>query len=382
VAGGDGWNSDRRGLEFRSVIVHHVAEMIQNSRFSGITRWQAILVALATLLLIASGFDGRKQAGAAKGVVPIEASSQDPDILLYNRIIDRVAAGGNYYQVVTDEQRRGGYPLKPFIVVRLPTLALISAFIGLSGAQILIWLLASATVFAWWHRIKDFSKVPEPAVLGALLIATGLTVSIRTELLVMHEIWAGTLLTLAFALHRNDRWWPTALLSLLAVLIREMALPFILLMAANAVWHRRVRESAVWAAIISIFAVALWMHALHISAYVHPNDPSSQGWNSFGGWIFFVNALSATSPLRVFPNEISAVLVPLALLGWAAWRTSVGSFGFLYLTGYGVMMMIFGRPENFYWSLLVAPLLLLGLLTLPAGITDLWAAITRKAEVI
>jgi heme/copper-type cytochrome/quinol oxidase subunit 4 len=215
-------------------------------------------------------------------------------------------------------------------------------------------------------------------VLGALLIATGLTVSSRTELLVMHEIWAGTLLTLAFALHKADRWLPTVLLSLLAVLIREMALPFILLMTATALWHRRCRECTVWIAVICIFAAALWLHALHLAPYVHPNDPASQGWNSFGGWTFFVDALWATSPLRVMPHWIGAVFVSLALLGWASWRTSVGAFGFLYLAGYAFMMMIFGRPENFYWSLMVAPLWLLGLLAVPAGITDLWFAITSK----
>ena len=103
-------------------------------------------------------------------------------------------------------------------------------------------------------------------------------------------------------------------------------------------------------------------------------DPASEGWNSYGGWPFFVFAMRRMTQLFLLPPWVGSTLVPLILLGWASWRSAAGLFGLLLFGGYGLILMVLGRPENFYWALMVAPTFLLGLVFLPEALSALIAA--------
>ncbi len=82
---------------------------------------------------------------------PTSASStsakppRDRDLVLYERIAERVAAGDNYYVAAVQEQRAGDYPVRPGIAVRLPTLALLAASLGPNGLLALASLLGLGT---------------------------------------------------------------------------------------------------------------------------------------------------------------------------------------------------------------------------------------------
>src|SRR3546814_10748823 len=80
-------------------------------------------------------------------------------------------------------------------------------------------------------------------------------------LIVFHEGWAALLIALSLALYRKDRWWPSVVLALLALMIRELALPFVLLMGGLALLSLNWREFFAWSAVTLIFAIALWFHA-------------------------------------------------------------------------------------------------------------------------
>jgi hypothetical protein len=227
------------------------------------------------------------------------------DLTLYNKIIDRIAAGETYYSVAAQEQRAGNYPLRPFIVFRLPTLAL--------------------------------------------------------------------------AIYRPNRWWPSILAALIAVMIRETALPFALLMGALALWNRSWREALAWIGIVGLFALILALHAEQVAAVTLITDAQSPGWTNFSGWPFFVLAMRLTTALRGFPVWIAAPLIPLAMLGWASWRSRTGLAGFLLFCGYALIFMVLGRRDNFYWGLIVAPTFLLGLAFVPNTLSNLWISITTKA---
>jgi hypothetical protein len=116
------------------------------------------------------------------------------DVLLYDHIVERVRAGGNYYQVAAQAQREGGYPLRPFVTMRPPTLAVIQATLAnRTAVSVLFWTLLAATIIAWGHRLRR-SELPMPRViLGTLLVAGGAATLTLPELLVWHEAWAALL---------------------------------------------------------------------------------------------------------------------------------------------------------------------------------------------
>ena len=71
---------------------------------------------------------------------------------------------------------------------------------------------------------------------------------------------------------------------------------------------------------------------------------------------------------------LAAMLALLPLLGWAGWRGDAGVFGFLFYAGYGVLFMIAGRDNNFYWALMVTPAWFVGLVFVPRAVRSLWAS--------
>jgi hypothetical protein len=359
--------------------------MITPSRFQGLGRFQAWLIIIVTLLLIIIG----AMSSMSSQELPVFrtriaahaplAIDRDPDFRLYRTINARVAAGEGYYEVAADEQRSEGYPLRPFITFRLPTLAWINAAIGASGMRLLIWGLMAFTSFAWWKRLDGVFDDPGRRIVAMLLLVSGLTLHARPELIVLHDLWAGLLVCLSFALHREDRWWPSMIAALAAVLIREITFPFVLLMAASALWRRRGSEVAGWAAMIALFVAAMFFHAQSVAAVVQPGDPGSQGWARFGGWAFFKFAVQESTALRAVPGWLSATLIPLSILGWASWRSHTGAIGFLLISGYALIFMTLGRPENFYWGLAIAPAFLMGLAFLRTALPDLFAAAWTRA---
>jgi hypothetical protein len=85
--------------------------------------------------------------------------------------------------------------------------------------------------------------------------------------------------------------------------------------------------------------------------------------------------------LRLLPHGLAGPLAVASLLGWSAWKSRAGLIGLLLQTGYGAGFMIAGRGDNYYWGMVVAPTLLVGLAFAPAALRDLWQAseLGRKA---
>ncbi len=350
------------------------------SRFAGLSHTKAIALVLALLVLLIAAI-ALKQGAAptiksgAVSSVQTASTADDDDLVLYRSIYQRVAAGENYYEVASDEQRRGDYPVRPFITVRLPTLATLFAVVGPSGMKALNWMLMIATLLAWRTQLKREMTDSDRHLITLLLIVIGLTIAVKPVYLPVHEIWAGTLIALSLGLHRKERWWPSVLVALAAVMIRELALPYILLMGAFALFERRWKEFLAWAACVALFGIVMLFHARAVEAVTLATDPASQGWTRFGGWPTFVRTMTETSALRVFPTWAATGLLILTLFGWTSWRSYVGLFGTLFFAGYGIFFMLLGRPENFYWGLTVTPLFLIGLAFLPTAFVDLKASI-------
>lgn len=335
---------------------------IGRTRFAGLPRWPA-RVLLLLLLLVGIGL--ALDPGAPG---PLTAKPGQSDADLYRAIDARIQAGQDYYHAAAAEQRVRGYPLKPFVTMRLPTRSWVQqAPGGETGTLILLWTIALFAIGAMLRRLRRDAVPRSLWMLCGLLLAFTASALVQTGLLMWHEIWAGYLITLSLACRSPRLWWPSVLLGLAALLFRELALPYLVAMAGMALIERRRGEAIGWAIAILIGIAALLLHAHAVHAVLLPGDHASPGWSRFGGWRFDMTVLRDPSLLRLLPQPFGSLLVPLTLLGWAAWRSPYAARYALTLAMWLLAFLVIGRPENFYWGMMIAPLLLVGLpLALPA----------------
>ena len=302
-------------------------------------------------------------------------NARDTDLQLYDVIAERVAAGENYYEVAVEEQRARDFPVQPGLAVRLPTLAFITAGVGQWGLIVLALTLGIATLVAWHYRLRDVPGGPGRLRYMLLLLVIGAVAGLKPQYLALHEVWAGMLIALSLGLYRKKRWIWALLAAALALAIRELALPFILLMGALALLRGNRGEALAWLGVVIVFTIGLTAHLSAVSALTSSADPASPGWfamRGLGGW---TANIVLSSPLYLLPPMLAAPLALLPLLGWAGWRSKFGETGFLLCLGYGVLFMIAGRENNFYWALIVMPIWFVGLAFVPRAMASLWNSV-------
>lgn len=354
------------------------------NRFAGVSRpAAAAILGLLALLMVwgTTGSVGREHLAVAS-----PASAQFDGLVgdhaLYARIAERVAAGESYYAAAAVEHRAGNYPLRPFVAVRLPTLAYAVAALGEQKVQLALVLVGGAAILAWYRRLRTEPALPRSVAIGALFVAANLTQLAAREWLFIHEVAAGVLLALALALYRPRRpWWTMAIVAA-ALAIRETVLPVAMLFGLFALIDRDWRAAAGWLAIGLSFTAGIGAHIAALAAVTTPADAASQGWNGQGGWIAYLSFVQASSLLRFFAGWVGALLVPLALLGWAAWRSRLGLAALLIQLGYATLLMLFARPANFYWAMLVTPTLFIGLAFAPAALLELVRSLRRPRNAV
>jgi hypothetical protein len=319
-------------------------------------------VLLALLLLISVGLT--LPPASAPGGAPVGG-----DAALYRQVAARVASGENYYRAAAIEHRASGYPLKPFTAVRPPLLAEMAASLGPNGADLLLRLLAVAAAAGTAIRLAPQLRPPFREI-AILLSAAAASAFVQAGMWVWHEIWAGLLCTLALACRSERRWRLSVALGLAAALLRELAFPFLLVMAGTGWANGARREAQAWIAAAAIVILFLVAHMTAVRAIALPGDVTSPGWLTFGGWRFDL-ALARQSLLIGLPAWMVAIATPLALLGWYAWP---GAYALRVAAMLGLWMaafLIVGRADNSYWGFLFAPLLPVGLALAPAALRDL-----------
>ncbi|MFW2351346.1 hypothetical protein [Qipengyuania sp.] len=333
----------------------------------------AALLVLAALTPLTASVDGTPS--DVPDLVAEQAATSEPerddDLAFYDRVIARIAGGENYYDFIVEEQRASDYPVRPGIAVRLPTLAYLHAWLGERGMLVLAVLLLGACVWAWWKRLGEEPGGAPRQRIGAALMLMGGSLGLNRYYFVLHELWAGMLIALAFALHRPGRWGASLAVAALALAIREHALPFVLLMGAMAAWRRDWREAAAWAMLVLAFLAALAWHLSLIAPQVLPSDPASPDWLVLRGLSGWLGNVVLSSNLRFLPHAIAGPLVLLMVLGWAGWKSPAGATGTLLYLGYGLAFMLAGRANNFYWGAVVAPAMFVGLAFVPMALASL-----------
>lgn len=341
-------------------------------RFARLSRGRArIAIGVVVALLIVS-----LSALAIPDPTPVTAASranqQETDLVLYEKIVSTLRQGGeDYYHVAADALRGGDYPLRPFVVFRLPALAVIEAALPPMVLVGLLYALAGLTAAAWAVRIGPVLPALAPRVALLVLMAGSMLAFLQPGLIAFHEIWAGLLVALSLALWRPDRWVESAAIALAAMLIRETAVLYALAMAVFAWREGNRRERIGWSVAIGLFVAMLGVHAWGVSGVTGPTDPASPGWLGLWGPGLFVKGVTLATGLQMLPLWAAAPLVALALVGWASWNDPLAARMVAVVLAYAVAIALFARLDTFYWALMVAPLFLVGLVFVPDGLRDL-----------
>lgn len=342
-------------------------------------RWAALLVLALTAAAMAWSAlvtAPRSSAGPAAASAPAPRRGEG-DLALYAAVHARMAQGEGYYAAALAEHRARNYPIRPFVAVRLPTLAWLQAMLGLGGVRAIMLGLAGACLFALHWRLKHLATWPERLAALAILAAGG-AAALATRAGLIHELWAGLWLTLALLIRREECWWPALPAAAAALAVRELAVPFVLLWLAFALADRRRREAAAVAALLAVFAAGMALHFLAIQALRLPGDPVSQGWSAFAGFRLPLLATWRLTGLHELPLPLGAALAVLPLLGWLALGARLGLFAALWFAGLGLMVALFARPENYYWVQLGLPAYGIGLAFVPRAFLDLARAALRQ----
>jgi hypothetical protein len=342
-------------------------------------RWGAALVlALTVALCVWSGPAEYHYGHRAVAALHKRLKRGDrTDFNLYETIDKRVARGESYWHAALAEQRATRFPTKPFLTVRLPTLAYGYALWGLIGWRVialLLWCVSLMGIIVLFARRTTW---PERLAAAAAAGTIG-SIAMIPKVGLSHEAIAGLFLSSALVVYRPQRWWPALLLAACGLAVRELALPFLLLWAAFAVSERRWREFAAVVAVIALFGIGLYFHAQAVIAERLPTDLPSEGWTGMQGLPLTLYGLMSTTPLGKVWWHLGAPLALLPFLGWASLGGRQGLFATLWFAGYFLLTALFARQVNFYWLSLVLPAYGAGLALVPRALWDLVSALRRR----
>lgn len=332
----------------------------------------ALLLVLAALAPITAVDPSATVASTA----PAAAGVRGADVDFYGRVVARLRAGEAYYDFIVAEQREAGYPVRPGLTVRLPTLAGMTAVLGPLGTRLAALGLLLAVLAAWWRRLGP------RRLTGCAAIFAGSALALNPEYLVVHELWAGLLITLALGLYRPPAgeprtvsdWLPALLAGAVALAIREHSLPFVLLLTALAWWRGSRSEALAWTILLALFILALAAHLCAVAPHVLPGDAPSPSWLTFRGLAGVVSPVVLSTGLYALPHWLAGPVVILAFAGWTGWTSPTGRLGAVLFLGYAILFAVAGRASNFYWGMLLAPGLFLGLAFAPAALKSLFRA--------
>jgi hypothetical protein len=361
------------------------------SRFAALSRpgSAAVLAAAAVALawLLHAALTGETLA-ARTPARPAEGSpGAGPawDGAFYRNVVARVRAGEGYHDAAQAEfadPAWAGEGFRPTSVFhwRTPLYAWgLAALPGPEAAHALAALLAVVVAAAAFAAVRREQGPAQALAVGLLLGPFAWCVVGQVYLFT--ELWAGMLLALSVAAYALGRRPLAVACGLLALFLRELALLYALLGLVLALGRRRRGEAAAWAAGLALFALFYAWHVGEVRGRLGAGEGGpAADWVRFGGAAFVLGTVRMGNVFLIAaPAWVSALLLPLALLGLAGWRGEVGVRAGLTCAGYLAAFLFAGKPGTAYWGLLTAPLLALGLIGAPRALRDLLRAPLRVA---
>jgi hypothetical protein len=360
---------------YRGMQVGTLQQQDRATRFAGLlpAGAAAFTVVLAAVIVIGLFPGGGGVGGPSLHPQHAPAAAGPHDLTLYRDIVDRMRHGAAYEPTAVAAPRRWGYPRRPFFTVRPPALATFLSWLPNENlGRVALAFLAVNVVTAWTLRLSSMYASPFGRVLGACALLAGVGAGIVVPgLSLVSETWTGLLIALSLAFRGERRFGAAVVLGFLAALIRELAVPYLVVMGLAALAERRRSEALAFLSAAGVALLALGLHGYALASLITGQDIKSPGWVRFGGWRFVEATVGWNVAAMVIGGAANAVLAPLGLIGAAGWKGPTGLRLALVLFGYTAGFMIIGRPDNHYWGLILAPLVAVGFCLSPHVLRDL-----------
>ncbi len=310
-----------------------------------------------------------------------------PDLALYCEVITEVRAGRNYYDVAGEKIPSYGFPVASPLNWRLPTYAWTLSCLRCGGQiQLLLIglsILALALAFAAQCRTSSVGF----AALTTFLLFGVVRWAIDGYAYLAQEPWAAALMLISLASSslangsqpKNVGWRCLSISAgISALMFRELALPYCAAAGLLAAWNRRWLETAVWAAGIGLFFGFFAWHVGQVRAQLAGTEVAASAglaqWLRFGGLDFVLLTMRLNSLLFAAPAWLLWLYLVLALVGLGRGKDEASQIACLASLGYLLAYAVIGRPENFYWGLLPAPLLAWGIAQALRALLEMAAA--------
>ena len=346
----------------------------KNTRYFNISRNAARVTIVMVVGLIIFGL------GSLTSDNP-DKSGAGEDLRCYRSIVDRIRSGEGYYQAAYSELVSRGYPTGSIFNWRPPLLGW--TFGHLPDLRIALAAAIFLSLFTLWLWVSVSSKELSfgKVAAGSLLLLGAPIYSFSPDIYLSHEFWAGALITLSIFSYAKG-WRCIALMAgTLSLLTRELALPFVAVMSASSIHDRKYGEAFMWAAGITIFFIMMLLHSYSLKEFAQPdNIYAFEHWVTLGGWTFVLETTRMHPYLFLLPVWLTAVLVPLTLLGLSGWRGPLGSRIGLTVGIYIFIFLFVGQEFNRYWGVVYVNLLPLGLLFTLTVAINLYDSIINQVK--
>jgi hypothetical protein len=313
---------------------------------------------------------------AALGLVRVQATTFDSaagrgeDPALYAAIVHEMRAGASYYDVMGMELRARGYAVDSPFNHRLPTLAVLMATLPSDGyARGLLMIIGCATLVLWLLALRP--QAGALATFVALVMLAGLVMWTAVgRAFLVHETWAGVAIALSMALFAMGRGVAGMLVALLALSLRELALPYLLISLVFA--FRGGKRTELYLGLVGLlgFLVGYGAHLARLHTGI--GFQSAQPWLVGGGLGFLLKTLRMNLWLLAGPTWLTALALPLCLLGLSALPNPLGGRVRVTVYLFAAFFLMAGMPYNHLWGLLIAGPAMVGLAFAPRALADLW----------
>ena len=331
-----------------------------------LSTWAArgLLLFLFGLTTYGVGLTGSREIIANAG------HGEDP--ALYAAVVRDMRAGTGYYAATEAQLRSRGYAMTSVFNWRLPTLAWLFSCLPSDGAaRALLGGLSMLALIAWYAALRR--SLSWGATFAGSVVLLGIFAwPFAGEAYRVHETWAGVAIALSIAAAALDRPAIAVAAGLFALAIRELALPYGVVAVVLALRDARRREATAWIVGLIVFGICFCLHAWMVAQHQMAGDQAQmRSWLNFGGWWFVLKTAITNFWLISAPAWVTALLLPVCLLGLLGWRTVLGRRVSATVLTYVGLFLLVGLPFNYLWGLLYAGLLPLGLLHAPAVLRDL-----------
>ncbi len=351
---------------------------LSNNNISNLTPFRAAFIIAVFAASILYGVSVCRPLQISSGGIPKPA-----DLQCYQNIVKRIQVGENYYSAAGKELRSFGYTTGSVFNWRLPTLALFLGHLpSLKAGHCIAFILALITLLLWMMVFHQHKYKVWQVFLGGLILSGPVIYGIIPLPFLSHEYWAGTLIAISLALHSLGWRYTAVTMGVLALLLRELSLPFLFIMMSLACIEGQKKEALLWFLGIVVFGLVMLLHWSIVNKLITENDIVLKGgWIVFGGWPFVLNT-SQMHPFLIFaPPWVAAIILPLSLLGFTGWCGYIGIRVACTVGIYVLAFSIVGRSFNIYWGLMYTFLMPLGLLHLPYVLKKIRQSLLRHHKI-